>query len=108
MDKSKVTLVNKDGSPSASTLHRVKRLVDIKTLVETLEQEEKDIKAILQKQFEDEGLQKIETDMADVTYIAETKKVAFDSKTFKEAHPELFNEFQKESKVSANIRVKIK
>ena len=104
----KVTLLNKDGSPSSSTMHRIQRLIDIKTLVETLEQEEKDIKATLMTQFVEEEVTKIETNIADVTYIAETTKLTFDSKTFKEAHPELYTEFQKEGKVAANMRVKIK
>ena len=64
-------------------------------------------KAILEE-MEAKQIIKIETEEVLVSYVASTDRETFDSKAFKEAHQDLYDEYIKMTPVKPSIRIKVK
>ena len=71
------------------------------------EQEDMLKKAIL-KEMEANGIIKIDTDEMTITYVAPTDRETFDSKTFKEENPLVYDAYVKITPVKSSIRIKVK
>ena len=71
------------------------------------EQEDALKKAIL-AEMESKGIIKLENDVLAITYVAPTERESFDSKTFREDCPDLYDEYVVFSPVKSSVRLKIK
>ena len=73
------------------------------------EKEEYDaFKAELLKAMEQNGVVKIDTDEVLINYVVPTNREAFDSKSFKDDFPDLYDHYVKISPVKASVRIKVK
>lgn len=63
------------------------------------------VKERLCEVMEANGILKVETPEATITYVAPTTTERFDSKTFKKECPEIYDEYAKISPVSARVLV---
>ncbi len=73
-----------------------------------LEKQYKDAKQQLHDAMEAYDIKKYETDVVTITRILPGERASFDSKKFKEDHPELSEQYQKISKTKGSVRIKIK
>ena len=90
-----------DQQESLYITNLLERYEDVSHELETL-------KAGLLKWMETNDLKKVENDYLIVTYIAETYRETFDSKTFRKEHEELYNDYIKLSTTQPSVRIKLK
>ena len=83
-------------------------IADLERELKSLKEKSETIKAALLKAMEDNNVYKLSAPELDVTYIAASKRERFDAKEFREACPDLYDEFVKISPVAASVRVKLK
>ena len=77
-------------------------------MVKSIEEQDKALKKALLEEMEAKGLIKIETNDLTITYVAPTEKERFDSKTFREENPLIYDEYIVMTPVKSSIRVKTK
>lgn len=77
--------------------------------IKRLEDEASTIRERLLGMFEQYGIKSLDNDKYTITYVPEGERRTFDKSAFKKAHPEIdLAEFDKVSKVKANIRITLK
>ena len=86
----------------------VKTIVEIENQMKELKQKQDDYKAILLEKMEENNVLKIDSEELTITYIAPSDRETFDSKTFREDHQDLYDEYVKFSPVKSSIRIKVK
>lgn len=93
----------------------VREQYDVIVAIRNLEKQKKDIETQeklmrekLLKACEDYGVLGFDNDLMSVTYVPETTRETFDSKSFKTDYPELAPLYTKTSKVKASLRIKMK
>ena len=79
----------------------------IKQLAEVKEKE-KALKEALVREMEKRNIKKIETEKITITYIDATTKETFDTKAFREAYRDLYDEYAKLSDVKAYVKIGVK
>lgn len=84
------------------------QLAEFERMAEEIKVKQKELKDKILAEMEERGILKIETDELTITYIAETSRETFDSKTFRKDNPDLYDEYVKISNVSASVRMKLK
>ena len=62
----------------------------------------------LLREMEKKNVIKVETDGIRINYIAETDRETFNSKAFRNEHPDLYDEYVTISPVKASVRIKVK
>lgn len=80
-------------------LHAIDMIEDIKKTVNTK------VKELMRVRYLVDGQNKIEGDAFNMTLIPENYRETFDTTAFKKAHPDLFEQFKKVSKVSDSLRI---
>jgi predicted phage-related endonuclease len=85
-----------------------KKLAEFERQVKAIEEQAKELKNRILEEMEAKGIISIETDDLTITYVAPYPKEFFDSKAFRKANPDLYDEYVKISKVSASVRLKVK
>lgn len=80
-------------------------IIEAKAYVKEVEKEEKELKDFLYQSMEENDIKKISTPLLNITRVLPTKSNRFDSKTFKEDHPELHKEYLKESNRKGYIKL---
>lgn len=85
-----------------------KQIAEFERQLKELKEKEDELKLNILNEMEEKGIVKIETDDLIINYIAPTDRETFDSKTFKEQHQDLYDEFIKMTPVKSSIRIKIK
>lgn len=85
-----------------------KKLAEFERQVKAIEEQAKELKNRILDEMEAKGIISIETDDLTITYVAPYPKESFDSKAFRKANPDLYDEYVKISKVSASVRLKVK
>ena len=63
------------------------------------------VKELMKERYLVDGQNKIEGDAFNMTLIPENYRETFDTSAFKKAHPELFEQFKRISKVSDSLRI---
>lgn len=67
-----------------------------------------ELKKKLLLEMEKKNVIKVETDGIRINYIAETDRETFNSKAFRNEHPDLYDEYVTISPVKASVRIKVK
>lgn len=83
-------------------------LAEFERQVKELKAKEDALKQRILEEMESNGILKIETDDLVITYVAPTSREAFDSKKFRQAYPDLYDDFVSISPVKASVRMKLK
>lgn len=86
----------------------LKQIADIITTKKKLEEQEAELKVKLKDAMEKYNIKKFESDILDITYVAESTKTSIDTTKLKKKYPEIAAECSKTSKTSAYVRVSIK
>ena len=84
------------------------KIAEFETQMKALAEKQEEIKNAILNEMESKGIIKIETDALSITYIAPTDRETFDKKTFREEHPDLYDEYITMSPVKSCIKIKVK
>ena len=84
------------------------RIVDIEKKIIELKQAENILKEALRDEMEKRGIKKIDTPKVTITYVEPTTKETFDTKSFKESHKDLYDEYAKISDVKGYVKIGVK
>ena len=86
----------------------LQKIADIVTAKKKLEEQEKELKEKLKEAMEKYNIKKFESDILNITYVAESTKTSIDSAKLKKKYPEIAAECSKTSKTSAYVKVMVK
>ena len=86
----------------------IKTIVDIEKEIKKLKELQDNYKAKLLEQMGEREIIKIDMPELTITRDEETTKETFDSKTFREEHSDLYDEYVKISVVKPSLRIKVK
>lgn len=86
----------------------LREIVNLLTAKKQLDEEEKKLKEKLKEAMEFYGVKKFESDILNITYVAETTTSTIDTSKLKKKYPEIVKECSRETKKSAYVRVSIK
>ena len=86
----------------------LQKITDIVTAKKKLEEQEKELKEKLKEAMEKCNIKKFESDILNITYVAETTQTSIDSTKLKKKYPDIAEECSKVSKKSAYVKVVVK
>lgn len=86
----------------------VRQMSDVLVEIAELQSKHDEFKRQLEEMFESYGVEKWQTDDFTITRVDGYTKESFDSKKFKDEHPELHKEYVKQTEVKPSIRIKLK
>ena len=86
----------------------LQKIADIVTAKKKLEEQEKELKEKLKEAMEKCNIKKFESDILNITYVAETTQTSIDSAKLKKKYPDIAEECSKVSKKSAYVKVVVK
>lgn len=92
-------------SQHLAVLNQIASLVNAK---KDIEAQEKQLKDSLKQAMEKFGIKKFESDILNITYIAESTATSVDSAKLKKKYPDIAKECSKTSTKSAYIKVEVK
>lgn len=84
------------------------QLAEYERKVKLIEEEEKRLKSAILKAMEEHNIIKIDTEEILINYIPDGDREKFESKKFKEDHPDLYDEYISLIPVKSSIRIRIK
>lgn len=84
------------------------KIIEFEKMAKEIKEKEDDIKKAILEEMEDKGIVKVENDEFIISYIAPTDRETFDTKSFRAAHEDLYDEFVKMTPVKSSIRIKLK
>lgn len=93
------------GNQQLAVLQKIATVVNMK---KQCEEQEKELKDQLKQAMEKYGVKKFESDILNITYVAESVATSIDSAKLKKLHPDIAEECSKVSKKSAYIKVEVK
>ena len=85
-----------------------KQIAYLETIAKQVKEAQEEIKTGILKEMEEKNIIKLETNELIITYVAETYRESFDSKTLKTENEELYNKYVKISPVKSSVRIKVK
>lgn len=83
-------------------------IAEFERQIKDIQEKEKALKEAILQEMQDKKIIKIDTPELSITYVDETYKESFDSKLFREQHPDLYDNYVKMSPVKASLRLKVK
>ena len=83
-------------------------LAEFERQAKEIKAKEDALKQRILEEMESNGILKIETDDLVISYVAPTSRESFDSKAFRKANPDLYDEYISISPVKASVRMKLK
>lgn len=86
----------------------LQKIVTVVNMKKQCEEQEKELKDQLKQAMENHCIKKFESDILNITYVAETTASSIDSAKLKKLHPEIAEECSKVSKKSAYVKVEVK
>ena len=86
----------------------LQQIADLITAKKKLEEQEKELKEKLKEAMEKCNIKKFESDILNITYVAESTKTSIDSAKLKKKYPEIAAECSKSTKTSAYVKVTVK
>lgn len=85
-----------------------KKIVDFEKQLKAIKEQEDILKQEILGEMEAKGIIKVENDDLMISYVASSDRETFDSKTFKEEHQDLYDDYVKMTPVKSSIRIKVK
>ena len=85
-----------------------KQIAYLETIAKQVKEAQEEIKTGILKEMEEKNIIKLETNELIITYVAETYRESFDSKTLKAEDEELYNKYVQISPVKSSVRIKVK
>ena len=103
-----LSVIDEKNQVGALAAETVAQVAAIKRRMKELKEKEDQLNKAIKEEMEALGLVKVENDEMTITYVAATTSLRFDSKRFKEEHPDEYDEYLMVSPVSSSIRVKLR
>lgn len=110
MTNNNITAVNNGESIEYKLINPeiANKIVEFEKMAKEIKEKEDDIKKSILEEMENKGIVKVENDDFIISYVAPTDRETFDTKSFREAHGDLYDEFVKLTPVKSSIRIKLK
>jgi hypothetical protein len=86
----------------------LKAITDICVQKKALEEQEKQMRKMLQEAMEQYGVKSFENDKVKFVYVAPTTRTTIDSAKLKKEHPDIVEQYSKTSNVSASVKITVK
>lgn len=86
----------------------VKKAIKLQEQYKRVEQKLKAFKSALIQEMEKNNIIKIESEEMSINYIPAFDRESFDSKAFRKAEPDLYDEYVKLTTVQPSVRIKLK
>lgn len=102
----KTLTINK--AEALSNPELIQKIVTLEKLSKELKETRESMLADLMAEMEERGIIKIDTPELLITYVPETQRESFDSKTFRADFPELYDDYVKMSPVKPSLRIKVR
>lgn len=80
-------------------------LIEAKAQLKEIEHQEKELKDYLYEQMEENNIKKMSTPLLNVTRVLPSTSTRFDSKAFKEEHPDLHEQYLKENQRKGYVKI---
>jgi len=84
------------------------KIADFERQVKLIKEQEDSLKQAILDEMEKNQILKLDTPDLLISYVASSDRETFDSKAFKEAHQDLYDEYVKMTPVKPSIRIKVK
>ena len=101
-------LINIENNVALLNADISKQLAEFEKTIKEIKEKEDNLKQAILNEMESKGIVKIDTDDLTINYIASADRETFDSKTFRENHADLYDEYIKFTPVKSSIRIKLK
>lgn len=85
-----------------------KQIAEFEKQAKAIKDAQDKLKADILAEMETQGIVKLDTEDITITYVAETYRETFDSKSLKAESEETYNKYIKISPVKPSIRIKVK
>ena len=102
---SNLLVLTKDGA--LLTPETGKKIAEFERQIRKLEALENELRAEIMLEMERRGILKAVCEDVAITYIPAGERESFDSRSFRKAHPDLYDDYVKLSPVKASIRIKV-
>lgn len=83
-------------------------LIDLERRIKELKKIQEETRERLLEEMELKGIKKVDTPMLSITYKASYDKESFETKRFREEHPDLYDEYIKISSVKPSVQIEVK
>ena len=84
------------------------KIAEFEKAIKDMQEKEKALKEAILNEMEAKNIIKIDTPELSITYVAETSKETFDTKSFKAENPDLYDSYVKMSTVKSSLKLKVK
>lgn len=101
-------LINIENNVALLNADISKQIAEFEKTIKEIKEKEDNLKQAILNEMESKGIVKIDADDLTINYIAPTDRETFDSKTFREDHADLYDEYIKFTPVKSSIRIKLK
>lgn len=101
-------LINIENNVALLNADISKQIAEFEKTIKEIKEKEDNLKQAILNEMESKGIVKIDTDDLTINYIASADRETFDSKTFRENHADLYDEYIKFTPVKSSIRIKLK
>ena len=87
-----------------------KKIAEFEKKLKALKEQEEELKKAILEEMEKQGIVKLEDEIngLSINYIAPTYRESFDSKKFRDEHPDMYDDYIRMSPVKSSIRIKVK
>ena len=87
-----------------------RKIAEFEKKLKALKEQEDELKQAILQEMEKQGIVKLEDETSglSINYIAETYRESFDSKKFRDDHPDMYDDYIRMTSVKSSIRIKVK
>lgn len=101
-------IIERKDSDVALSEEVCERIISLEKQAKEIKKQQDSMKKEILDAMQKHGVFKIESEMLKITYIPEHDAEKFDSKTFKDENPDIYDTYVKISKVKPSIRITVK
>lgn len=101
-------IIERTGSDVTFSEEVCERIISLEKQAKEIKKQQESMKNEILEAMQKYGVLKIENEMLKIAYISEHDAEKFDSKTFKEENPDIYDSYVKLSKVKPSIRITVK
>lgn len=84
------------------------KIAEFERQLKTITEQEAELKSAILEEMEKYGILKLETDNLVISYYSPSDRETFDKDTFREDHPDMYDDYIKITPVKSSIRIKVK
>lgn len=101
-------IIERTGSDVAFSEEVCEKIVSLEKQAKEIKKQQDNMKAEILDAMQKNGVIKIDNEFLKIAFVPEHDAEKFDSKTFKEENPDIYDSYVKLSKVKPSIRITVK